>query len=249
MRHQGGRGCGFRDSNFFNRGFGPDEAPFFGGGRFEAGRGRGPFGGRGGGHGHGHGHGRHGGFGGGGLFGAMGMMGEMARMRGGRVLSSDDLQLVILSLIEEKPRHGYEIIKALEEKSSGIYKPSPGMIYPALTYLEEADFVAASMEGSKKQITLTAEGKKHLDENRDHINDVLERLQRYGEKMSHFQSRMAEEEEAEDQWREMRDDFREIREELRYVFSAFAESKEERKRVLDILKKALKEIRAGKSTK
>src|SRR5688572_29640957 len=57
--------------------------------------------------------------------------------RTGRKLASADLQLLILALLAEKPRHGYELIKAFEERSSGFYTPSPGMIYPALTYLEE----------------------------------------------------------------------------------------------------------------
>lgn len=251
MRNQFGRGCGPRDSG---RDF---EGGFFGGGRFGAGRGGGRGDGRGGGRGdgrgegrfgrgfgrgfgHGHGHGR-----GGGGFGEA-MFEKMAAMRGGRVLSSEHLQLVILALVEEKPRHGYEIIKALEEKSHGVYKPSPGMIYPAITYLEEADYVKASTEGSKKQISLTPEGKKHLDENRDHVDRVLERLEAFGERMSNFQDRMAQEQEAEEQWREMREDFSEIRDELRQVFSSkFMATKDERKRVLDILKKALKDIRSG----
>ena len=55
----------------------------------------------------------------------------------GRKLASVDLQLLILGLLAEKPRHGYEIIKALDERSKGFYVPSPGMVYPALTYLEE----------------------------------------------------------------------------------------------------------------
>jgi len=57
-------------------------------------------------------------------------------MRAGKMLGSGDLQLVILVLLSEKPRHGYEIIKAIEEHCSGIYAPSPGVVYPALTYLE-----------------------------------------------------------------------------------------------------------------
>jgi DNA-binding PadR family transcriptional regulator len=226
MRHSFGH---FSD-HFFSAGFGPC-------GRFSAGRGRG----RGGEHG---GHRRHGPFGGPGGF--FGHMADHARMRSGRVLSSDDLQLVILSLVEEKPRHGYEIIKALEEKSSGVYKPSPGMIYPALTYLEEADYVESSSEGAKKSISLKPEGKKVLDENRDHIAAVLARLQEYGERMSYFQQQMNQEEEVEAQWREMREEFRDIRHDLKQaLFSKFAASTEEKKRVLDILKKAIAEIRKG----
>ncbi|HEV2332187.1 MAG TPA: PadR family transcriptional regulator, partial [Gammaproteobacteria bacterium] len=59
--------------------------------------------------------------------------------RTGRKLASGDLQLVILSLLADKPRHGYEIIKDVEERSGGFYSPSPGVVYPALTYLEEIE--------------------------------------------------------------------------------------------------------------
>src|SRR6202158_3229989 len=69
---------------------------------------------------------------------------------GGRKLGSGELQLVILALLEERPRHGYEIIKALEETSKGFYAPSPGMVYPALTYLEEVGYATVEAEGSKK---------------------------------------------------------------------------------------------------
>ncbi len=60
--------------------------------------------------------------------------------RTGRKLASDDLQLLLLALIADKPSHGYDLIKLLEERSDGYYVPSPGMVYPALTYLEEAGY-------------------------------------------------------------------------------------------------------------
>src|SRR5262249_28874535 len=63
-----------------------------------------------------------------------------ATMRGGKMLADGDLRLIVLVLLEDGPRHGYDIIKALEEKSSGIYSPSPGVVYPTLTYLEEAGY-------------------------------------------------------------------------------------------------------------
>ena len=56
----------------------------------------------------------------------------------GRMLASGDLRMVALYLIEQQPRHGYDLIKAIEEKSAGFYSPSPGVVYPALTFLEEA---------------------------------------------------------------------------------------------------------------
>src|SRR5208282_842328 len=68
--------------------------------------------------------------------------------RTGRKLSSADLQLIILALLAEKPSHGYELIKSLEERSSGFYSPSPGMVYPALSYLEEIGHASVEPEGT-----------------------------------------------------------------------------------------------------
>src|SRR5882762_4815796 len=66
-----------------------------------------------------------------------------ATMRGGKMLADGDLRLIVLVLLEDGPRHGYDVIKALEERSSGIYSPSPGVVYPTLTYLEEAGYTTA----------------------------------------------------------------------------------------------------------
>ena len=89
-----------------------------------------------------------------------GFMGAGAMgFRAARMLGSDDLQLIILALLQEKPRHGYEIIKALEEHSSGIYTPSPGVVYPALTYLEEVQYAVSEAGGNKKLFSITDAGK------------------------------------------------------------------------------------------
>ena len=69
--------------------------------------------------------------------------------RGGRKFAAADLHLIILTLLKDKPRHGYELIKALEERSGGFYTPSPGMIYPALTYLEEIGHATVEADGAK----------------------------------------------------------------------------------------------------
>jgi DNA-binding PadR family transcriptional regulator len=106
--------------------------------------------------------------------------GEM--MRAGRMLAQGDLRLIALALIAEQPRHGYEIIKVLEDKTSGWYSPSPGIVYPTLTYLEEAGYLTAQTEGSKKLYTITDEGRAHLAENRAFVDAVLERLGAIGEK-------------------------------------------------------------------
>jgi DNA-binding PadR family transcriptional regulator len=156
-------------------------------------------------HGHGHrdgfesrgekwGAGRHGGrfgrgrFGGfGGRFGGRdGDMGGDDLMRARRMLAQGDLRLLALALIAEAPRHGYEIIKLVEEKTADWYSPSPGIVYPTLTYLEEAGYVTASTEGSKKLYTITDEGKAYLDANRDIIKVVLDRLAALGERVGRW---------------------------------------------------------------
>ena len=92
---------------------------------------------------------------------------------GGRKLGSGELQLVILALLEERPRHGYEIIKALEDTSKGFYAPSPGMVYPALTYLEEVGYATVEAEGSKKLYRITDAGLAQLNENRAFVDAVV----------------------------------------------------------------------------
>ena len=84
-------------------------------------------------------------------------------MRAGRMLAQGDLRLLALALIAEQPRHGYEIIKVLEEKTEGWYAPSPGIVYPTLTYLEEAGYVTAQADGAKRLYTITGEGRGYLE--------------------------------------------------------------------------------------
>ena len=91
-----------------------------------------------------------------------------------------DLKLVILRLLEEKPRHGYEIIKDLEERSGGRYAPSPGTVYPTLTLLEEMGYAASTEEGGRKTYSITDAGKKYLSDNQTTVDDVFERLSELG---------------------------------------------------------------------
>src|SRR5205823_803744 len=107
--------------------------------------------------------------------------GEMRRF--GRMLAQGDLRLLALALIAEQPRHGYEIIKVLEDKTEGWYAPSPGIVYPTLTYLEEAGYVTAAADGSKKLYTITGEGRAYLEQNRAFVDAVLERLAAVGERV------------------------------------------------------------------
>ena len=107
-------------------------------------------------------------------------------MRAGRMLAQGDLRLVALALIAQAPRHGYEIIKLVEEKTADWYSPSPGIVYPTLTYLEEAGYVTAATEGSKKLYTITDEGRAYLEANRDLADVVLDRLAALGERVNRW---------------------------------------------------------------
>ncbi len=101
----------------------------------------------------------------------------------GRKLGAADLQLLILALLAEKPRHGYEIIKALDERSGGFYSPSPGMVYPALTYLDEIGHATVAAEGTKKLYRITADGEAHLAAHRATVDAILAQLAWIGGRM------------------------------------------------------------------
>src|SRR5437588_12840913 len=99
----------------------------------------------------------------------------------GRFFAHGDLRLVILQLIAEKPRHGYELIKAIEEQLGGSYSPSPGVIYPTLTMLEELGYATvAPSEGGKKLYTVTPEGTAFLNANRSAVEAVFARMREVG---------------------------------------------------------------------
>jgi len=131
------------------------------------------------------------GFGGGFFGGGRHGMGGGDMVRAGRMLAQGDLRLIALALIAEQPRHGYEIIKLLEDKTAGWYSPSPGVVYPTLTYLEEAGYVTAQVDGAKKLYTITEEGRAHLEENRDFVEAVLERMSAVGEKAKRIREHFA----------------------------------------------------------
>ncbi|MFY9801953.1 MAG: PadR family transcriptional regulator [Candidatus Acidiferrales bacterium] len=100
---------------------------------------------------------------------------------GDRIFDSGELRYVILQLIAEKPRHGYELMKAIEDRLNGAYSPSPGLIYPTLTLLEEMGYATVSAsEGSKKLYTITSEGRAKLEENKAAVNAVFERMDKAG---------------------------------------------------------------------
>src|SRR5215469_8808920 len=105
---------------------------------------------------------------------------EHRGMHGGRmrrVFDQGDLRYVLLGMIAERPRHGYELIKAIEEKFGGMYSPSPGVIYPTLTLLEELAYLRAETgDGTKKLYSLTDEGGNFLAANRATVDAIFDRI-------------------------------------------------------------------------
>jgi DNA-binding PadR family transcriptional regulator len=113
-----------------------------------------------------------------------------------RMLAQGDLRLIALALIAEQPRHGYDIIKQLEERTSGWYSPSPGIVYPTLTYLEEAGYLTSQPDGAKKLYAITDAGRAYLEENREIVEAVMSRLAYIGRKAESMRRRFGEEEDS-----------------------------------------------------
>jgi DNA-binding PadR family transcriptional regulator len=167
----------------------------------------------------------------------------------GRKLASGDLQLLILGLLAEKPCYGYEIIKALEERSKGFYIPSPGMVYPALTYLEEIGHATVEADGARKLYRITASGQEHLETHRGTAEDLFTQFTRVGERMDRVRRAMHAQENDEDisvdPERRGSKDLHRARKELKLaLLDKWDSSREEQQRIIAILKRATSEISA-----
>ena len=99
----------------------------------------------------------------------------------GRILEHGDLRFVILALVAEKPRHGYEVMRDLEARTGGAYRPSPGVIYPTFSLLEDEGFVRQIGEaGGRKAYEITDEGKAAYEANRAGVDAIFARLDQAG---------------------------------------------------------------------
>jgi DNA-binding PadR family transcriptional regulator len=98
--------------------------------------------------------------------------------RARRMFESGELRLVLLKLIADEPRHGYDLIRAIEEMTGGEYAPSPGVVYPTLTLLQDMGLIEESKEkGARKPFQVTDEGRKHLEERSEEVDGLFERLE------------------------------------------------------------------------
>lgn len=188
---------------------------------------------------------------GGSNWGDWGGFGDSFRI--GRMLASGDLRLVALYFIEQQPRHGYDLIKAIEERTGGIYVPSPGVVYPALTFLEEAGYVTSSAEGNKRLYTITDEGKAHLADNRAAVDATLAHFAKLSEQFAKLRRRFRDAEQKmgaafdRDTDRDMDDVLPEVNEARRALKQAIREALRrdapDQRQLADILRRAAEEIR------
>ena len=158
------------------------------------------------------------------------------------------MQLLILKLLHEKSRYGYEIIKELDERSKGFYVPSPGMVYPALTYLEEIGHATVSADGSRKQYSITPAGKEHLAKNLASADALFTQFGRVGERMERLRRALHAEAEGggDEPGDHERRGSRELHRARRDLQLALADkwhsSREEQQRIAVILARAAAEI-------
>ena len=97
--------------------------------------------------------------------------------RARRMFESGELRLVLLKLIADEPRHGYDLIRAIEDLTGGEYAPSPGIVYPTLTLLQDMELIEeAPGEGPRKPFQVTEEGRAYLEERSEEVEALLERL-------------------------------------------------------------------------
>jgi DNA-binding PadR family transcriptional regulator len=171
----------------------------------------------------------------------------------GRKLSASDLQLLLLALLGEQPRHGYDLIKAIEEHSNGVYVPSPGVIYPALTYLEEAGDAGSENEGARKVFRLTELGQEHLKSQRTQADAILANLAELGKNMDRMREAFSRGTEGDefDSLRELWANAPELLEGLRQIRDAIAAHRRQGRpnwsKIAEILKQAAREIHPAKA--
>jgi DNA-binding PadR family transcriptional regulator len=183
---------------------------------------------------------------GGGFGNGFGNFGDGDGFGRGRKFTSEDLQLMLLALLAERPSHGYELIKALDSRSNGFYSPSPGMVYPALTYLEELGYVSVALEGNRKRYELSPEGRTYLDANRERADLILAKLTHFGRKMDVMRRAFAGQEPADETEGGWVRELIEARHALKRALLRRTDvAPDEQRRIAAILARATQEIEQG----
>jgi DNA-binding PadR family transcriptional regulator len=167
----------------------------------------------------------------------------------GRKLASAELQLLVLRLLADEPHHGYQIIKALGERSNGFYVPSPGMIYPALTRLWELGHASVQTDGNRKRYLITDAGRRHMEKHHRAAEALLAQIDRVANRMESVRRALDPEESADvpDSVLQRRDSkaLLRARHELQLALAGKCDSsREEQQRIAEILQRAATDIAA-----
>lgn len=151
-----------------------------------------------------------------------------------RFFGPGEVRLALLSMLGEAPKHGYELMKQLEERSGGIYRASAGTVYPTLQQLEDEGLVTSETQDGKKIYRLTDAGRRELELNNEAVRDIWQRARRWQDWRSFFDPEAAE----------IRGPaMRLVREAFRAVGGEFA-TNQRLERVREILVRALQELEA-----
>jgi len=167
----------------------------------------------------------------------------------GRKLASAELQLLVLGLLADEPRYGYQIIKILDERSNGFYVPSPGMIYPALTHLWELGHASVQTDANRKRYLITDLGRRYLEKHRRAAEALNEQFDRVADRMERVHRALGPAAGADEpgrvaQHRGSRELLRVRRELNRALADKWDGSREEQQRVVEILQRAAAAIAA-----
>lgn len=152
-----------------------------------------------------------------------------------RMFEKGALKYIILNLVKDKPSHGYEIMRALEEKFQGFYTPSAGSVYPTLQMLEDLDYVTSIESDGKKVFTITEAGIKFLSERQEQVDKIKEHMKAWAGPHEHHQ--------------DFRDSIRDLRD-LWHLHRVVPPDSEKWNRIKDVIAKAHKDIEEiiGKDT-
>ena len=151
-------------------------------------------------------------------------------VRAERFFQKGDFKYLILDLLKDKPRYGYEIIRALEEQFHGFYAPSPGAVYPTLQMLEEMGYVTAAQQDSKKVYTITEEGRSFLADREKVAEDIKSHIKGWWNPALHR--------ELHDMMHELREIGQALGHQTRHI------NAEKLRRVRDVISRAKNEIEA-----
>jgi len=149
---------------------------------------------------------------------------------GFKVFDRGDLKYMILKLLSNKPMHGYEVMRALEEESGGCYTASAGSVYPTLQMLEDQGYVVCEENEGKKVYSITDEGREFLDENGDLVDDILDRVSDFTDRF--FRTEM----------KDLTGSFRKLAQVTFERGIRWAETPEELQKMIEILERAIREI-------